>query len=83
MKQTKLIFGKSMNFQQHDKSEYLERRVRYFMAFDIQATHTNIVMMDFGLSVYDFMRDKTKKVTDKVRKYNYKRRGRYGNNKAI
>jgi len=80
MNQTKLIFGKSMNFQQHDKSEYLERRVRYFRAFDIQATHTNIVMMDFGLSVYDWMK---KPLTKKERLFLYKRRGTYANNRMI
>jgi len=80
MNQTKLIFGKSMNFPQHDKSEYLERRVRYFLNFDILATHSNIVMMDFGLSVYEWMKNP---LTKRERLYLYKRRGTYANNRAI
>jgi len=80
MKQTKLIFGKSMNFPQHDKEEYIARRVKYFRRFDINASHSNIVKMDFGTSVYEWMR---KPLTKKERLFLYKRRGTYANNRAI
>ena len=53
MKQTKLIFSKSLNHPHKCKEEYIARRIMYFKSFGINATHANILMMDFGMSVYD------------------------------
>jgi len=80
MKQTKLIFGKSLNFLQHDKSEYLERRVRYFKAFGINASHANIIRMDFNMTVFEWLK---KPLSKRERLYLYKRRGSYANNREI
>ena len=80
MKQTKLIFSKSLNHPHKCKEEYIARRIMYFKSFGINATHANIVMMDFGISVYDWMR---KPLTKKERLFLYKRRGTYANNRVI
>ena len=83
MNQEKLVFSRSLNCPIMDKFEYLERRVRYFRSFDINISHANITMMDFGMNVFEFKQDKTPEITERIRKYLYKRRGNYNNNKAI
>lgn len=71
---------RSLNNPQCDRAEYLERRVAYYRSFDINISHANIVLSDFGTSVHRFM---SEPITVIVRKYLYLQRGKYGNNVRV
>lgn len=65
------------------KSDYLELKVRQYERFGINVSHANITTMDFGLTTSNFMECDAKVIMNKVRKYVYKMRGKYGNNRMV
>ena len=76
--------GRSLNDPNQEKIEYLERQVKHYKQFDINISHANIVLKDFGMSVHQFMnKPLTGKFKAKIKGYLYEKRGTYNNNKTV
>lgn len=75
--------GRSLTPPEQLKSDYLEYRVREYKRFGLSVSHAYIAMKDFNLSASDFMDCKLKVVELIIRKYVYKMRGKYGNNRMV
>jgi len=76
--------GRSLNDPKQEKIEYLERQVKHYKQFDINISHANIVLKDFGMSVHQFMnKPLTGKFKAKIKGYLYEKRGTYNNNKTV
>ncbi len=65
------------------KSDYLELRVRQYRRNGITVSHSYIADNDFGLTVSNFMECEAKVIIMILRKYVYKMRAKYGNNKTV
>ncbi len=76
--------GRSLNDPNQEKIEYLERQVKHYKQYDINYSHANIVLKDFGMSVHQFMnKPLTGKFKAKIKGYLYEKRGTYNNNKTV
>ena len=71
---------KSYNHPDKDKEEYMERRVIYHKSMGVPIDHADVLRKDFGMSLSQFFKTP---LTDEIRIYLYKARGKYNNNVKV